>query len=529
MKPRNSLLAMSRRPVVRPSLITVAVGVFLVSLSPFHWLSYDVSYVARPRVAITNVVLVLFDDTTLKELGSENNELNRTNHARLLERLAGEQDKPKLVFYDVVFAEPRATDQKLAHAIEEQGSVILAAKCDDTEVNGNTMQTPTKPLGLLRKVAKGWGHTELLGPPVSPVREISWDLCDAPYAVWVAATNLQPRKFFKADPSLFPCLNYYGPPGSEPIPRKRFEDALITNGPTAVPVGFFKDKIVFVGEREGTLGKISSRRESFTTPYSFFGYHSMAGVEIHATALLNLLRDDWLRPTTPIWQCGGALLWGIAMPFTLYSLSRQPKVILFITALAAAALLAFVSLYCQWHLFRWWCWMGPAFGQTATALVLVLRCPKREPYIAFISYRTEEDGAAALLISRSLAERGLKTFLDVRSLESGKFDEQLLNEIENSTFFIPILSQRCLTRCKDPNDWVLREITHALALRKVIIPVMRAGFSFGPGTDVPDLPQLTELSRYHGVQYSNADFEGFLDQLIARLKGSDRAAEKVLN
>src|SRR5690242_17340610 len=108
---RNWLYALNRRPVLRLSLITVTVGVVLVSLSPFHWLSYDVSYVARPRVAITNVVLVLFDDTTLKELGSESNELNRTNHARLLERLATEQDKPKLIFYDVVFAESRAADQ----------------------------------------------------------------------------------------------------------------------------------------------------------------------------------------------------------------------------------------------------------------------------------------------------------------------------------------------------------------------------------------------------------------------------------
>jgi hypothetical protein len=189
-----------------------------------------------------------------------------------------------------------------------------------------------------------------------------------------------------------------------------------------------------------------------------------------------------------------------------------------VVATVAVFLLIVGSLNIQWHFFRWWSWLGPAFGQTTMALAFVWRSPKREPYIAFISYRTEDDGAAALLISRSLAERGLKAFIDVRSLESGKFDEQLLGEIEKSTFFVPILSQRCLARCADPNDWVLRELTHALTLRKVIIPVIRQGFSFSSSNDVPDLPQIAELSRYHGVHYSNRDFDGFLKQLIARLK-----------
>jgi hypothetical protein len=219
------------------------------------------------------------------------------------------------------------------------------------------------------------------------------------------------------------------------------------------------------------------------------------------------------------------LLWGIAISSALYSLSRKPKAILFLTAGAAAVLLIAGSLYVQWHLFYWWGWMGPALGQTATAIFLVIRSPKRDPYIAFISYRRQEDGPAALLISRSLAQRGLKTFIDVRSLESGKFDEQLLREIEKSTFFVPILSPRSLSRCRDPNDWVLKELTHALSLRKTIIPVLRQGFSFGPSSEFPDLPQIAELSRYHGVQYSDTDFEGFLDQLIARLRGNRRGGQ----
>ena len=529
-KPRNWLLVWSRRPVIRLSLITVGAGILLVALPPLGLLSYDLSYEGGSQAAITNVVMILFDERTLQELSCVNNELNRTDHARLLQRLAKEQDKPKLVFYDVVFAETNEADQTLAQAIKQQGGVILAAGCHDTELNGSQLQKPTKPVPVLRSAAKGWGHTELFATPPGDVRaRISGDCGDFPYAVWVAATNLEPVAFAGSNPNLVRWLNYYGPPGKSAIPHVPFEDALETNGPMARPVGFFKDKIVFVGEGESTLGKIGKTPDTFPTPYSLFGYPPMPGVQIHANALLNLMRNDWLRQISLPWQWCMAAAWGIAISAGLYGLSRKPRIVLVVTAAAGAILLIFGSLFVQRHYFQWWSWVGPAFGQTATALVLVRRSPKPDPYIAFISYRTEDDGAAALLISRSLAERGLKTFLDVRSLESGKFDEQLLQEIENSTFFIPILSQKCLARCKDPNDWVLREITHALALRKVIIPVMRSGFSFGPGTDIPDLPQLTELSRYHGVQYSNADFEGFLDQLIARLKGSDRPAEKVLN
>jgi hypothetical protein len=149
---------------------------------------------------------------------------------------------------------------------------------------------------------------------------------------------------------------------------------------------------------------------------------------------------------------------------------------------------------------------------------LVLRSPKPDPYIAFISYRTEEDGAAALLIARSLSDRGHKTFLDVRSLHAGKFDEQLLREIEAATFFIPILSPNSLARCVNEDDWVLKEITHALSHGKRIIPVLKSGFNFDAREGIPNLPQIADLRNYHGLSYSNSDFEGFMRRLTELLK-----------
>jgi hypothetical protein len=70
----------------------------------------------------------------------------------------------------------------------------------------------------------------------------------------------------------------------------------------------------------------------------------------------------------------------------------------------------------------------------------------------------------------------------------------------------------------DKNDWVLKELTHALSKKKQIIPVFKGGFSFDAQEDIPQLPQITELKKYQGVPYSNRDFEGFMQQLVGLLK-----------
>jgi len=508
---RTWLYKTSSRPLVRLVLMKVAVGILLVSLTPLEDLSYDLSFLAKPGVTITNAVLVCVNNETLNELGDEHGDLNRTNHARLLNRLT--REGAGLVFYDFVFSESNRVpeiDETLARAMVNQGSVVLAAGVESSTEGGVHVERLVHPTPLFRQAAKGWGHAELFG---RVVRKISGDADYQNYAVWVAATQIQPQRFINANANLDRWLNYYGPPHSAVFPRCSFQDALANN----VPTGFFEKKIVFVGQNF-SLDKAARFKDTFDTPYSLFGGDSMPGVEIHATALLNLLRDDWLRLVPWQWQWFGAAVWGMISTTVLYLLSRKPKIILVLTAAFGAVFLCAVSLYVQWHAHWWWSWVGPVFGQTAMALFLVSRNPKPDPYIAFISYRTEEDGAAALLIARSLSDRGHKTFLDVRSLHAGKFDEQLLREIEAATFFIPILSPNSLARCVNADDWVLKEITHALSHRKKIIPVLKSGFNFDAREGIPNLPQIAELRNYHGLPYSNSDFEGFMRRLTELLK-----------
>jgi hypothetical protein len=202
----------------------------------------------------------------------------------------------------------------------------------------------------------------------------------------------------------------------------------------------------------------------------------------------------------------------------LYSLSRKPAVILVFAAAFGAVLLCAASMYFQWHVHWWWAWIGPAFGQTAVALVLVRRNPKPDPYIAFISHRTAKDRDAALLIQKWLSERGYKTFIDVVDLRTGQFGEHLFRAIDDARFLILILSPNSLDRCVDEKDWIRQEIAHSLSLRKTIILVFKDSFRFDTETNIPGLQEIERLKQYQGVNYSNGDFEGFMRQLLRMLE-----------
>ena len=507
------LFKISNQRYFRQVLIAAAVGILLVTLTPMENLSYDVACQAKPDTTITNAVLVYINEGTLVDLPNDHGSLNRTIHAQLLDRLR--QDGARLVFYDVAFDQTNQApenDQALVRSVRNQGSVILVGTCEDSIEQGVgrviTLFPPMKPL---LEAAKGWGHAELFG---NVVRQISGDYQFTQYAVWVAATNLEPQEFRDENPNRDRWLNFYGGPESAAFPHRNLQDVLSTN----VPRGFFTKKIVFVGQNlpSDNIGRF---KDTFATPFSRFDAAPMPGVDIHATALLNLLRNDWLRQVPWEWQWFGAVIWATISVGAFFVVSRKPKIVLILVATLGATLLCAISLYVQWHFHWWWLWVGPVFGQTTTALVLVWRAPRQDPYIAFISYRTEEDGETALLVAEKLSDRGYKTFLDVRGLHAGKFDEQLLHEIEASLFFIPILSPNSLARCVQEDDWVLRELRHALSRKKRIIPVFKNGFSFNAADSVPKLPEIAELRNYQGLVYSHGDFEGFMRRLTELLKG----------
>jgi hypothetical protein len=139
-------------------------------------------------------------------------------------------------------------------------------------------------------------------------------------------------------------------------------------------------------------------------------------------------------------------------------------------------------------------------------------------YDIFISYRREGGEAMAILLHDRLTAKGYNVFLDVESLNSGKFNSQLLKVIESCKDVIIVLSENSLDRCSNDDDWVRSELAHAFKHKKNIIPFMLRGFTF-PDT-LPD--DISELPMQNGVNAnSNEYFDASIERLITKFLESE--------
>ena len=135
-----------------------------------------------------------------------------------------------------------------------------------------------------------------------------------------------------------------------------------------------------------------------------------------------------------------------------------------------------------------------------------------KPYDIFISYRRDGGDHTAKIIRDALTERGYKTFFDVESLRSGNFNEELYTVIEQCRDFLIILSPGALDRCENEDDWVRREIEHALKHGKNVVPILVRGFVF------PDVlpPSVEPLRRRNGLESSTQFFDAFISTLCEK-------------
>ncbi|MGH8497881.1 MAG: TIR domain-containing protein [Methylococcales bacterium] len=137
-------------------------------------------------------------------------------------------------------------------------------------------------------------------------------------------------------------------------------------------------------------------------------------------------------------------------------------------------------------------------------------------HLAFISYRREQGSEVARIVQTEMARRGISCFLDVKNLKAEHFDNRLLTEIERAPNFILVLAPTSLDRCNNPDDWLRREIAHALRNHKHIIPLMLNNFQFPPSNRLPE--DIRGVERYNGVSYSHEYFEATFDKLQRFLK-----------
>lgn len=122
-------------------------------------------------------------------------------------------------------------------------------------------------------------------------------------------------------------------------------------------------------------------------------------------------------------------------------------------------------------------------------------------YDVFISYRRTSYETANLIATR-LKSKGYRVFFDLESMRSGLFNEQLYSVIEECKDFVLVLPPDALDRCMDEEDWLRKEILHAMKFKKNIIPVMLNGFQW-PQT-LPD--GMESLSMYQALTASSIEY-----------------------
>ena len=136
-------------------------------------------------------------------------------------------------------------------------------------------------------------------------------------------------------------------------------------------------------------------------------------------------------------------------------------------------------------------------------------------YDIFISYRREDGFSMADSIYQRLINAGYSVFLDLERLGPGKFNVELLSGIEQCQDFILILSPKALDRCVNDDDWVRREVEHAMKCQKNIVPIILAGFEWPLQEDLSE--PIKEIPYYHGISVSDVNV---FNENIERLKKS---------
>jgi hypothetical protein len=134
----------------------------------------------------------------------------------------------------------------------------------------------------------------------------------------------------------------------------------------------------------------------------------------------------------------------------------------------------------------------------------------------FISYRREQGYAWAKLLWDGLRTRGVDAFLDLESLrQAGAFDVKILNQIAARPYFVPVLVRGSLKRCKSRGDWLRKEIEHAVATQRTIVPLIIDGFDFAEAEKYLPAPLAAALSNSNGVNIPSPEyFDAGVDRLV---------------
>lgn len=145
--------------------------------------------------------------------------------------------------------------------------------------------------------------------------------------------------------------------------------------------------------------------------------------------------------------------------------------------------------------------------------------------LVFINYRGADAAWAATVVWQVWVQRlgEDRVFLDNRSIRFGEpFDEELLGAVRASAVLLAIIGRQWYGEqpdgsrlIDDENDWVRREIRHALEHKVPVVPVMVEGIQELRAQELPD--ELAILARFQYCTIRQHYWRSDLDGLLAKV------------
>jgi adenylate cyclase len=359
-----------------------------VLLSPLgrtvqQW-SYDLPFRVRGIIYPTEAALIYMDEQSHSDLQQPyDRPWNRSLHAQLLNKLTAQHVKG--VVFDIVFfgpgADPKA-DEELIQAIKNNGKVILAADYRTGGFGTANAEHEKKfdlPYRPLYHAAGGRCGSDFIytDDDEMPRRHLPADPDNDQLTSegWTAAAMLGAAVTRNDANKYVPFyFNYYGPSGT--IPGLSFSRALADPD---LATNYFQDKMVFVGARFFT--KYSGvRKDEYPTPFSYYYANKpmTGGVEIQATAFLNLLRNERLLRLPITVELSVLVLCGLCAGFGLTLLRPMAASITALTLGFSAAAVNYLMLV---HLHRWFAWEIMVLAQLPIAWVFSVAVNSVQLYV----------------------------------------------------------------------------------------------------------------------------------------------------
>ena len=132
----------------------------------------------------------------------------------------------------------------------------------------------------------------------------------------------------------------------------------------------------------------------------------------------------------------------------------------------------------------------------------------------FISYRREMGSAWAKLVWDNLRDHDIDAFLDLENVrDAGSFDTKIMRQIEGRPYFLIILTKGSLARCRNEGDWLRRELEHAVAVDRVIVPLIITPFHFDEADDALDDELAHAVRSANGVALVPDYFDAAMERL----------------